>query len=90
MPLKLPAPEAGTDEQAGPKSAAVPAEDAADGADDAIDDAADDAAADGDEEDAAEDDDPLEQAAAPRARPAVTADMARTRMFTVTAPYIYG
>src|SRR5216684_9341738 len=78
IPLKLPAPDFGTDEQAGPKSMAAAApEPAAAGAEEA-------AVGEDDDPDAA-DEDPLElHAAAPMARLAASPDTARMRYFTVS------
>src|ERR1700761_6030506 len=74
MPVKLPAPDLGTDAQPEPKSVVVAAPEP-DGMDEALADDPDDA-------------DvlfvPLLQAAAPRARPAVTAETATRRLFTIT------
>jgi hypothetical protein len=80
IPLKLPAPDFGTDEQPGPKSiAAAAADPPAAGADEA--------AAGADDPGAAADEDELEpHAAVVRARPAAIPETARRRYFTVFAP----
>jgi len=77
MPLKLPAPDFGTDEQAGPKSIAAAAPDpAAAGA------AADPPDAGADPAEAADEEDPLElHAAVPSARLTARPDTARRRCF---------
>jgi hypothetical protein len=80
IPLKLPAPDFGTAEQAGPKFTAAaaadpPAADAGAAADDAEADEPGLEAADGDEDEL--------HAAALRARPAASPDTARRRYFTV-------
>jgi hypothetical protein len=69
IPLKLPAPDFGTAEQAGPKFTAAAAADGADA------DEPGPEAADGDEDEL--------HAAALRARPAASPDTARRRYFTV-------
>jgi hypothetical protein len=87
MPLKLPAPDFGTDEQAGPKSMAATAapDPAAAGA--AADPAADDAGPDELEaepeaaDEAADEEPPELQAAVPRARLMARPDTARRRCF---------
>jgi hypothetical protein len=85
IPVKLPAPVLGTEEQAGPKSIVVAAAEppAADALDEAI--AEEEEAAGAEEEPLAaadEDEDEL-QAAVPRARPAAMPVTARRRIFTV-------
>jgi hypothetical protein len=87
MPLKLPAPDFGTDEQAGPKSmtaAAAPDPAAAGAAADPDPVTADDA---GPDEPEAGDEEPLElQAAVPRARLTARPDTARRRCFISFTP----
>jgi hypothetical protein len=88
MPLKLPAPDLGTDAQPEPKSVVL-AEPEPDGMAEAIEDELDDGIAEddapaGDEDDADVPFEPLLQAAVPRASPAAVADTARIRRFTIS------
>jgi hypothetical protein len=86
MPLKLPAPDFGTDEQAGPKFTAAAAADPPDPPDPAD---AEDAGADEPEPEAADEEDPLElHAASPRLATA-SPDTARRRYF-ISLLLIYG
>jgi hypothetical protein len=81
MPLKLPAPDFGTDEHAGPKSVMADAEP------DGMAEEGDDAAAFGAEPDVPDVPDAppeLPHAAVPRARPVTTTEAARMRFFTVS------
>jgi hypothetical protein len=84
MPVKLPAPDVGTDAQPGPKSVVVAAPDPpeADAEEDAMEDEDD---ADGDEEEPeAAVEDPLElQAATPRLQVRASPDTARNLRFTI-------
>ncbi|MGA2826759.1 MAG: hypothetical protein ABSF03_11630 [Streptosporangiaceae bacterium] len=87
IPLKLPAPDFGTDAQPVPKSAdAVDPDGMADALDPPAAGAADadEAADDGADEDEADVLPVLLQAAPPKASPAATADTARMRLFTIS------
>jgi hypothetical protein len=77
MPLKLPAPDFGTDEHAGPKLVVVDVE--PDGMSEGIEEAPEDAAAFGAELDGAEVLPELPHAAALMTRPAASTDPARVR-----------
>jgi hypothetical protein len=89
MPLKLPAPDLGTDAQPDPKSVVVAPE--LDGMAEAIEEldgiAEDEALAD-DPDDAAVPELPELHAAAPSARPAVTTETATRRVFTISPQWI--
>ena len=81
IPLKLPAPDEGTDAQPEPKSVVeVDPDGMAEAPDDAIEDDPDDGA----DEDEADVPPELLQAAVPKASPAATADTARMRRFTIS------
>ncbi|HEY0716015.1 MAG TPA: hypothetical protein VGD68_00230 [Streptosporangiaceae bacterium] len=87
MPLKLPAPDLGTDAQPEPKSDVVaepPPDGMAEAIDDELDGMAEDALADGDDEDDADVPLLLLQAAVPRASPAAVTEIARIRPFTIS------
>jgi hypothetical protein len=75
IPLKLPDPDVGTDEQPGPKSVMV----ALVGDAEAVATGWVDAMGADEDDDAADDELPELQAAVPTARPAATTDSARTR-----------
>jgi hypothetical protein len=82
MPLKLPAPDLGTDAQPEPKSVAE-AEPELDGMAEALDEAMADDEDLGAADDEADVPPELLQAAVPRASPAATADTARMRTFMI-------
>jgi hypothetical protein len=86
MPLKLPAPDLGTDAQPVPKSVVVAPE--LDGMAEAIEEElegiADDEALAADDDDAEVPELPELHAAAPSARPAVTTETATRRVFTIS------
>jgi hypothetical protein len=84
MPLKLPAPDLGTDAQPDPKSVVVAPELDGMAEADALDGAADDEALAADDDDAEVPELPELHAAAPSARPAVTTETATRRVFTIS------
>jgi hypothetical protein len=83
MPLKLPAPDLGTDAQPEPKLVVVadPEDGMAEAIDDELDGIADDDALAGDEDDADVPLEPLLQATVPTASAAAATGMARMRVF---------
>jgi hypothetical protein len=81
MPLKLPAPDLGTDAQPDPKSVVVAPE---------LDGMADDEALAADDDDAEVPELPVLHAAAPSARPAVATETATRRVFTISPLWMNG
>jgi hypothetical protein len=90
MPVKLPAPDLGTDAQPDPKSVVVAPEldGIAEAIDDELDGMADDEALADDPDEAEVPELPELHAAAPSARPAVTTETATRRVFTISPQWV--